>query len=404
MNIVIVNDFAYVNGGAAQVAFDTAGLLASHGHKVYFFAAVGSVAQELQHAEGITPICLGQMDILRDESRLRAMRQGIYNGKAAREMGVLLARLSPQDTVIHIHALQKAISASILPVAKKLGFPVVYHLHDYGAACPNLGFYDYPRKAICKRRALSPACLLHDCDSRSPLHKGWRVVRQWAQHLLGLPKHVDTFVAISDFSLAVLRPYLAGRRIRKLPNRIDARRAPRVEAERNASFLFVGRLAPEKGAALFAEAASRLGAKAVFVGAGECEAEVRHLCPDAGMRGWRSHAELEPIWREARALVFPSLWYEGQPLAVLEALAHGVPAIVPTPCAAQDSVAHGRTGLVFASGSLASLTEAMQHLADDGLVRKMSEEAYASYWEAGWTQEAYYASLMQIYEETLKEV
>lgn len=37
MNVIIVNDFAYVDGGASRIAVDTAKMMATYGHNVIFF-------------------------------------------------------------------------------------------------------------------------------------------------------------------------------------------------------------------------------------------------------------------------------------------------------------------------------------------------------------------------------
>ena len=39
-NVVIVNDFNYVQGGASKVAIDTSRLLKESGIKVYFFSTL----------------------------------------------------------------------------------------------------------------------------------------------------------------------------------------------------------------------------------------------------------------------------------------------------------------------------------------------------------------------------
>ncbi len=399
MNGIIVNDIAHVNGGASKIAIDTAVLLASHGHKVFFFTSVAPVARELSSDKNIEVICLNRQDILHDSNRLRAAVGGIWNKEAAGFFARLLDRLSPADTVIHIHALQKSISTSILPVAKKRGFRILYHLHDYGAACPNLGFFDYPQHCICNRKALSPSCIFHNCDRRSAFHKAWRVLRQFVQRRAGLPRDIDAFLAISPLNRRILQPYLGKARIYDLPNIVDVEKSERVPAEKNRAFLFVGRLSPEKGPELFAEAVKRLGVPAIFAGDGPCKERILEIYPEADMRGWVDRAGLERIWRGARALVFPSLLYEGQGLTVLEALAHGIPPIVPTPCAAQDSVVDGKTGLVFQSGEVESLIEAMRALQNDELCHDMSEKGYTSFWASGWTQEAYYDRLITIYQE-----
>ena len=82
VHVVIVNDFASVSGGAAQVAFAGARGLAERGHRVTFFAAVGPVDAALAKHTNITVHCLEQEDILRDPQRMRALWRGIWNSKA----------------------------------------------------------------------------------------------------------------------------------------------------------------------------------------------------------------------------------------------------------------------------------------------------------------------------------
>ena len=73
-------------------------------------------------------------------------------------------------------------------------------------------------------------------------------------------------------------------------------------------------------------------------------------------------AQVEPLGRlsfdavkremlSARALVFPSEWYEGFPLTILEAFAAGLPVIASRLGAMADIVEDHRTGLLFDPGN-----------------------------------------------------
>ena len=83
MNVIVVNDNAHVNGGAAKVAIQEAVGLADRGHSIYFVCAVQPIAEELVHSN-ITIVCSKQYDLLSNPNQLEAFIQGWWNTKAAR--------------------------------------------------------------------------------------------------------------------------------------------------------------------------------------------------------------------------------------------------------------------------------------------------------------------------------
>ena len=72
MTVVIIADYAHVNGGAARIALESAKGLAARGHDVVLFTAVGPVADDLEDVPRLRTICLDQHDVWRDPNRLRA--------------------------------------------------------------------------------------------------------------------------------------------------------------------------------------------------------------------------------------------------------------------------------------------------------------------------------------------
>ncbi|MGL4975092.1 MAG: glycosyl transferase family 1, partial [Bosea sp. (in: a-proteobacteria)] len=102
MHVVIVSDFAAVNGGAAKVAIDSARGLAEAGTKVTFACAVGEISPLLDHPS-ITVERFAMDDVWQMGSKLAAARQGIWNAPAHAFLKQLFAKVARSNCVIHLH-------------------------------------------------------------------------------------------------------------------------------------------------------------------------------------------------------------------------------------------------------------------------------------------------------------
>jgi glycosyltransferase involved in cell wall biosynthesis len=404
-HVVIVNDFAYINGGASKVAIDSALGLGKAGVDVTFFSAVGPAIPLLEQ-NGVRAICLGQEEIAKDPNRLRAVVRGLWNAKAGRRMADLLRGLDPGRTIIHVHGWTKALSSSPIAVALRSGFKVIFTLHDYFIGCPNGGFYNYKSDAICTLKPLSAACIATNCDSRNYLQKQWRVLRQVIQRKKGLiPDGIRHFITISDFSERVLSPYLPkGACVYRVSNPISMEKKLPVDLAANTAFVMVGRVSPEKGVQLFAKAVQELGVEGIIIGDGPIRKLVQQQFPAIRYTGWLKPEEVRRVLSAARCLVFPSLCYETQGLAVLEAAALGIPAIVADTSAARDLVIDGVTGLWFKGGDLLDLKEKMKKLATDTkFAAEAGLAAYRCFWENPPTLERHVKELIGVYSSMLAD-
>jgi glycosyltransferase involved in cell wall biosynthesis len=402
LTVVICVDHASITGGQAKVAIESAIGLQRAGARVIFFAAAAPVDPRLAEA-GVEVVCLGQSDMLGNPSRAAAMAQGTWNGVAAREFGALLARLPQERTVVHMHGWARALSPAIaLPIAAS-GLPAVYTVHEYFLFCPNGGFYNYRSHELCHLKPLSLACFATHCDQRNYVRKLWRGARLLiADHIAHLPQAFSDWICISDYQSDIVAPYLPkGAHVHRVSNPIDVADLGPKDNPAAGAFVFVGRLSPEKGAALFAEAAERLGTTPVFIGDGPLKEELAQRFPKAKFLGWQSPQEAQQAMRGARALVFPSLWYEGQPLTVLEAKSCGTPVVVSDVCAGREEIEDGVSGLWFKSGDVEALAAALARLADDALVARLSRGAYESYWRDPPTMARHIERLSAVYEAML---
>ncbi len=271
-------------------------------------------------------------------------------------------------------------------------------MHEYYLACPNGGFYDYPVSTACQRVPLSLSCLAHNCDSRSYARKLMRVGRHWLMQRTGLIEAPDAVVTISRLQREALAPHLpAGTRYFDVANPVDAEPLGRKGTVPLGDFIFVGRLSAEKGPAVFAQAARLSGQRAVFVGDGPERAALEAAHPEAVFLGWREPAEVRALMRAARTLVFPSVWYEGQPLTVLEALAMGTPVLVSDICAGREAVTDGVDGLWFGCADAGSLAQAMRRLSQDATARAFSDAAYDRFWSDPLTLDRHLDGIEAVY-------
>lgn len=376
--VVVVNDHGFINGGQAKIAIDSAKALAASGLDVVFFTACGPVDEGLAKA-GVEVVCLDQSDILSEPRRLLAAGRGLWNFTAARDLRALLEARDPRKTVVHCHGFAKALSPAIGPVVVGGPWAHVYTCHEYFLACPNGGFYDFQKNEICTRRALGPACLTTNCDVRRPAHKAWRVARQATLWSFGaMPRRLKHVIYVSETQRRVLERYMSPRtslHYVQNPNTVAAK--SRVRAEDNDIFLFVGRLSPEKGATVFARAAKIAGVRAVVIGDGAERAAIAAANPDAEMIGWVQPETVDVWMRQARTLVFPSLWYETDGLVVREALARGVPVICGSWTAAAEMLGGGAMGCLWPSASTSALADCLRAQASNEIIRRQSELAFS---------------------------
>jgi glycosyltransferase involved in cell wall biosynthesis len=397
-SVLIVTDKAFISGGQAKVAIDSALLLARKGLDVTFFAPVGPVDASLG-AAGVRIECLGQSDILNNTNRASAVISGLWNRAAAQALSRTVSELDPDRSVIHCHGFAKALSPSIGPVLARASVPSLFTMHEYFLACPNGGFFDYSTNQICERRPLGLSCLTTNCDARHPFHKAWRVVRQAVTWGPGrMPSGLLNISYLSETQMAAMRPYLpAGTNLFALPNPIAAVADGCLAARtRSRDFVFVGRLNPEKGGHVFAEAARRAKVRAVFVGDGPERSRIEALNPEAFITGWKKPEEVRKMMLGARALVFPSLWYETFGLVAHEAIACGLPVVCGRRNAAVEAVLPGKNGIVLDSIDADSLAEALVELSDDDhpVFREIIKPEHRKI----TSEDAYVERLLEIYE------
>jgi glycosyltransferase involved in cell wall biosynthesis len=401
VNVVLVNDFAFVHGGASKVAIGSALALAESGVDIHFFSGSGTPDPRLE-AAGVRVKCL-EHEPYRNRGAVAGFKTGIWDQDSAEAFKVFLEPLDKRDTVVHIHTHREVLSASVPETAMNLGFPVVFTAHEYFLGCPYGAFFDQRHNRRCPLHGLSLSCITSHCNPGLYVRKFFALARARKHRQLGIPNGPVDIICVSDFSQRVLEPYFSNEtRVHRVDNPLEVVRSERRATAGTSEFVVIGNLHPGKNPVASAKAAKEAGVPITFAGEGELKEEILAANPEAKLLGWQNAEHIQELLQRARALIFVPIWPETQGLAVWEAAARGVPSIVSNACAASDFVRNAG-GIAVDLQQEGSLVSAIEQLKDDAYAESLSSHVYNAVWANPPSMEKHVKDLCAVYEGMLRK-
>lgn len=284
--------------------------------------------------------------------------------------------------VVHFHNFFPLLSPAVIDVCRDKGVPAVVTLHNYRVICGN-------------GQLMRDGQICHQCLDAGPI---WGVVHRCYRG--SLPGSAATAYMIAShqrrgtWTRRGLRLIALTRFARNIfvsagfnadmidvkPNFIPDPGVPPLAAPRE-GLLYVGRLSPEKGVDVLLQAVAQTAARLRIAGDGPELAALRAKAPDnVTFLGALSRADVFAEMSRAQALVVPSLWYEGFPMVVVEALANATPVIASDLGALAEIVQGGVTGMLVPPGDADSLKRTIvAFLGDRAFAARCGQAARAAY-------------------------
>lgn len=294
-------------GGVASYIRRVSAAQAAAGHEVLLFDGRSSPApaHAAEAEQEVTPV---------------GSAQELFDGARRRQVEVL-----------NLHT-----DIDLLP-AKRV--PTVRTLHNHAPYCPSGSRYLKRWGQPCDRKYTRTGCLwghvVDHCGSIRPkkMRGNFRRIQREQRVLAHLP-----VIAVSRFQKRqMLRSSYPGEQIHVLHSPApDVERAPApIPRAAPPRFLYLGRIAPEKGLAWLLRAFAQVQVPAHLDVAGDGDllddmkrrAEELNLTERVTFHGWLGNEDVDTLIRKARAVVFPSVWHEPAGLVTLEAASHGRPVI-----------------------------------------------------------------------------
>src|SRR5471032_127446 len=243
---------------------------------------------------------------------------------------------------------------------------------------PGWGFRSYMQAVSSCRRAGVPVFVRGDSQLIGPRNILLRIAKAIA--FSRLLRRFDGFLYVGQRSREYLLHYgAAADRLFFSPHCVDnasfraasdmARQSMRGAPRESKRLLFVGKLLERKRPLDLLKAAAILQKKqpieVAFAGSGELEGELREFARASGVpaifHGFVNQSELPAVYAAADVIVLPSDGLETWGLAVNEAMACGLPAVVSDAVGCgPDLVEQGVTGAVFPVAQIALLAAAME--------------------------------------------
>lgn len=317
-----------------------------------------------------------------------------------------------QADIVHIHNTHYAIGPLVFRRLQQAGIKTVQTLHNYRLLDPSATlFYQesvfldtiqkkFPWQSV-KRKTLDNS-LLKTC---------WVAFTYYIHDKLGTWKKVDRFLVFSNFMKNLILQSSKEISTHQLSIKVNAITAPVGfdRSESNENFVYIGRLAEEKGIRTLLEAFMAHPQYGIEIyGDGPLAEEVKLAAQKHAniiYKGFQPKEVLNNALANSRALIVPSVWFEGMPMTILEAYAMSKPIIGSKIGALEDMIIDGYTGYHFEAGNAKDLSEKLHKfvtLAEDNK-QKLEENCLKEY-RSKYQLEQNIEALVDIYEEVIKRI
>ena len=341
MKILIVHNRYQKAGGEDVVVSSELGLLLSYGHNAKLF--------------------LVSNDDIKGLKQIKVAKQTTYSYPARYQLSKEIFRFEPD--VVHVHNFFPLLSPSIYDACMDNNVPVIQTLHNFRLICP--GALLMRKGSICEKCVTGSAyqSVFYRCYRNSVLGT-CAVARMVENHRRKQTWHnkVDRFIVLTDFAR---KKFVEGgfpeNKIVVKPNFCKKRENKKTASEGKQnhqceSALFVGRLSHEKGLNALLNAWQQLDIPLHIAGDGPLKNMIKdYCCRHISFLGMLTPDRVSEEMNKASFLVMPSEWYEGFPMALVEAFSHGLPVVASRLGSMAEIVEDGTTGLLFEAAGCLSI-------------------------------------------------
>lgn len=312
--------------------------------------------------------------------------------------------LKEKPDVLHVHNWHYAATPAVFIAARMLKIPVVHTVHNYRLLCPSGTLFANGRLFTESLNGKFPWKAIQEKVYRNSRAQSFMLAfTVWLHSKLGTWKKINRIICLTEFqrSLLVKQAIVPEEHTCIKPNFTEAAISGPTDNRPAGALVYVGRLTEEKGVNLLLQLLPLLKQPLVFYGTGQLQSAVSDACenhPLAAYRGYGEKKEIKQVLQKADVLLFPSLWFEGMPMIILESFAAGTPVIASRLGAMTSLIADGVNGFFAEPGDAGSFHEAIQRWNNlSGEEKNTMRRSAQNTWLQHYTPAANLNRLLEIY-------
>ena len=314
MKILLVNKFLYPRGGDCIHTLNLGRMLREAGHTVRFYTM--DYPENIQD-EG-KPFFAKEINFSSTSlsGKIKAAKRILWGTGVKESFKELLKDFQPD--IVHLNNIHSYLSPLVARLAHEQGIKVIWTLHDYKLLCPAY------KENVIRRKCMK--------DNLLASILAWAEAKNWNKKKL--MEWTDTFICPSRFmaekmqqggysseKLQIIHNFISEEPIKSDVN-------PSI-SERENSYAYIGRLSEEKGVESLLKAATQLPYTLYMAGTGPLKNDLvrKYAADNIVFLGHLTSKEIAELLKKVSFTVIPSIWYENNPLSVIESLCYGTPVL-----------------------------------------------------------------------------
>jgi glycosyltransferase involved in cell wall biosynthesis len=411
MRILFVTKHYYPGAGDRTYMFALEKLLREHDHDIGYFA-MSDDSNIASPFSGYFIDNINYTELRKNINILTGMKvvaRALYSSESAKKIKSLINDFQPD--IVHIQHLDTHITYSILPAIRKCGIPIIWSLHIYAPLCINYNLINENTGQICEacRKKKFYKAAVNRCKRGNLLSSFMGTLVQYFNYLWGFIDHVDVFLCPSKFVRNLFIDWgFDPQKLVLLPNFTYCDDiTPRYGG--NGYGLYIGRMVPEKGAAILLSSLEDIDIPFKFIGDGPLLEDLKQRADMPGLNnieflGFKTGEEFRKIVSNSNFVVIPSQWHEVFGLVILEAYAHGKPVIGSRAGGIPELIDDGETGYLFDTRDDRSLSNKIRMISNDpDEATRMGKNAREKINDL-LNPSLHYAKLMEVYSSISKKL
>jgi glycosyltransferase involved in cell wall biosynthesis len=287
----------------------------------------------------------------------------IWNLSAARMVVDKINDFKPN--IVHVHNWHFGLGPLVFRTVSQLGIPIVHTVHNYRLLCPSAILFHQGKLFTNSLQESFPWKAVRNKVYRSSfILTFWLAFIVWFHKKKGTWKKIDAYICLTPFAVELFQQSNFGvsKDLFTVKPNFTAISMDLQTLEREQHFLFIGRLSEEKGLTILLNAFKDCPFLLKIAGDGPLKELVLNAAKQFSniiYLGSLTNEKVTEELQKTQGLIFPSVWYEGMPMTILEAFSTATPVIASNLGAMTSLISNGSNGFHFEPRNVNNLKESV---------------------------------------------